>query len=387
MRRLAHGKPAAKAISQCGLPIGGAPGRILVEQGRVAPGQIRVCGNGLRCATCSRIQWRVIGEKLDHFGTVHEASGGLYAHSVLTIPHRAGDPLATLLGWLGQSWADMRNHKGFRDEKARLDALPVVALQIKWGPKHGWHPHYHVLWFTNSGDLGRFGDAAAEAWAHQTAIRGRKASKVVGAEVVKNRFGMWEYLGTESDRHPNRDCLHPDHPGCQACKPSGMFDGRPVEPTPGPRYRPTRGPRWPAEPRPPRQPRPVTPRPVRTPRGFDIFNEIGSAAVRGIDIAHAVLGDYLAGTANVGRVRRLGHLSKRYGAPPHEPRPYQPGGTRLWVTGEVYGAVELANRGTGSPMDAIGDPEETAEIWSTLCDRRIIVKPSDDDGAPTLQFV
>lgn len=391
---MAHGQPNSKTISECGLPIAGAAGRVLVENGRVAPKQLRVCGNGLRCPTCSPVQWRVLGEKVDHYASVHEAQGGLFAHSALTIPHRRGDPLATLLGWLGRSWQGMRDHKAYSSERARLDAVPVVALQIKWGPRAGWHPHYHVLWFVNDDDLGGFPEAVAEAWAKQTAMRGRKAVEVHGGSVVRNRFGYWEYLGTESDRHPTRDCLHPDHPGCPACKPGGVFDGRPVEPTPGPKFQPTRGPRYTPPPvrqprlprpdRPVRQPRPWTPRQPRS--GFDIFTEIGSAAVRGVDIAQAVLGDYLAGTAGVGRVRHLGHMSKRFGPPPKVTRRYEGGGERLWLSGEVVAAVELANRGTGSPLHAITGPEETAEVWSTLTGRKIIVKPADDDGAPMLLF-
>lgn len=396
MRRLAQGQPRTKALRECGLPIGGAAGRILVENGRVAPKQLRVCGLGLRCATCSPIQWRVLGEKVDYFGGLHEAQGGAFAHSVLTIPHRAGDPLATILGWLGKSWQGMRNHGGFKAERARLDAVPVVALQVKWGPDHGWHPHYHVLWFVNDQPLDGFGNAVAEAWAKQTAMRaGRRASEVVGGDVVQNRLGFWEYLSRENNRHPLRDCLHPDHPGCPACRPGGEFDGKPVDPTPGPLYVPTPGPRYPTRsprpvvpPRQPRQPRrwePRTPRPARS--GFDIFTELGSAAVRDIDIACAVLGDYIAGTAGVGRVRRIGHLSARFGSPPDvEPRSYQTGGDRLWLSGEVVAAVDLANRGTGSPLQAIGGAEETAAIWSDLTGRTIIVKPADDDGAPTLQF-
>lgn len=391
MRRLAHNQPNSVALSECGLPISGAPGRILVEGGRVAPKQIRLCRNGLRCAYCSPIQWRVLGEKIDHYGTAHEAQGGRFAHSTLTIPHKAADPLAELLAVLAGSWANLRNHPGFKRERARLDAVPVVALQIKWGPRNGWHPHYHVLWFTNDEDLGGFPEAVEASWVKQTALRGRQATRIFGGDVVRNRLGFWEYLGREDDRHPNKDCLHPDHPGCPACRPGGEFDGQPVEPTPGPRYAPTRGPAYVPTPGPilPTRPDPVpkwNPGRWRPRSAFDIFTEIGSAAVREIDTAHAILRQYIAGTAGVGRVRQLGHLSKRYGPPPEQTRHYEPGGSRLWISGEVVGAVELANRGVGSPLDSIGDPDETAALWSEMTGRKIVTKPADDDGAPMLQF-
>jgi hypothetical protein len=103
-------------------------------------------------------------------------------------------------------------------------------------------------------------------------------------------------------------------------------------------------------------------------------------------VAQAILGDYIAGTAGVGRIRRLGHLSSRYGTPPSRGRRHQPGGERLWIAGDLYAAVELANRGTGSPLQLVEGPAETAEIWASMTGRKIIVKPSSDDGAPTLQF-
>ena len=389
-RRLAATQPPeakAKTISECGLPIGGASGRVLIERGRVVPGQIRACRQGLRCPVCSVAQWKTLGEKVDWFCGHHETEGGWFAHSALTIPHTSADSLQTVLGRLAASWKDLRNHAGYRAERDRLNASAITTLQIKWSPQNGWHPHYHVLWLLEGRHpIEPFAEAVAAAWAAQTGRRGRPATEA-HTELIRNRQGFWEYLSHEDDRHPANDCLHPDHMGCDRCnpRPPGSFRGQPVEPTPGPIRQPVRPVRQPRPPRtrPVRQPRPFQPRPIR---GFEVFSELGWAALDGSRKAQALLAQYIRGTAGHGRVRKFAHLSRRYGPPPeHEPR-HQPGGERMWISGDIWSTVELFNRGTGSPFDAIEDPEQTAAVLSTVTDRRIIVTTAADDGAPSLVF-
>ena len=367
MRRLARGQDGCKTIRSCGLPYdSAAKGRVLVEGGRVAPQQLQSCRMGLRCAYRSPGTWKDLGRRIDWYAAAHEAEGGSFAHSVLTVPHGRRDPLGDVLGRLSASWADLRNHAEYREARRALDATPVAVLQIKWSPRAGWHPHYHVLWFVSGEDVEGLGRAVAASWAHQTRRHGTEAGQVM-TEMVQNRWGLWEYLSDESERHPTNDCLHKDHKGCLACQMPGRWRGEKVDPTPGPRYAPTPGPRYPT--------------------GFEIFSEIGAAAVTGSKVAQAVLAEYVTGTAGHGRVRKLGQLTRRFGSPPDEgPVRYQSGGPRMWIATDLVAAVELANRGTGSPLVGLEDPGRIAADWSAGLGRRIEIGAAPDDGAPLLKF-
>lgn len=317
---------------------------------------------------CEPIQWRICTEKVDWFAAQHVAQGGTFAHSGLTIRHTRHDSLAKLLNRLGESWKGLRNHAEFRRARDDLGASAVVVLQITWSPANGWHPHYHVMWFIDHDQLGVFPQALNRAWATQTGRYG-PAAQQTKTELIVDRDGFWRYVKDDTDpRHPKNDCLHPDHMGCDNCLPRGTFRGKPVKPVPDPTY-------------------PAMPDPTYR-RNFEVFTELGAAALDGSQTARSLLRHYIGGTVGVGRIRRLSHLTKRYGKPDvADYIPHSPGGERLWISGEVVAAVELANRGTGSPLDAIEDPETTARMWSALLDGRCIeIVTAPDDGAPMLRF-
>lgn len=390
MRRLSHNQPASKTIGTCGLPHGGtSPGRLLFENGRMTPGQVQACQQGLRCPYCSPKQWEQILGKVDWYSTQHETQGGWFAETTLTVPHTTNDKLADLLDRLSKSMAGLRNHADFRDHRDALNASHIAALQIKWNPKTGWHPHYHVTWLM-AGDRDRFqgfANATNSAWGHQTSRLGGRATHA-HSEFIQNRQGFWEYLSTESGRHPNNDCLHPRHKGCFNCRPRGEWGGKPVPPTKGPQYPTTPGPQYPTTPGPQYPATPGPQYPTNTQNGFEVFNELGWSALNHSKTAQALLAEYIGGTAGYGRIRSLAHLSRRFGTPPQPERTrHQPGGKRTWITANLAASVELMNRGRTSPLDIRDrDPLQLAEEWSTLTGHTVTVGQAADDGSPLIQF-
>lgn len=110
-------------------------------------GNLQRCGSVWFCPNCSP---KITEQRKNEVKqAVERHTGGLYMLT-LTIPHYMGDDLEKLL--MGFRDALKRFFNGTRKSKAIWADMGKIghikALEVTYG-KNGWHPHYHILIFTD----------------------------------------------------------------------------------------------------------------------------------------------------------------------------------------------------------------------------------------------
>jgi hypothetical protein len=106
-----------------------------------------ICANIWACPVCSAKISERRREELERAISSVTASGGGVYHMLLTIPHARKDKPLGLVAYL------LKAYERFCSGKYRLSALVpgylgfVRALEVTHG-ENGWHPHLHVLVFT-----------------------------------------------------------------------------------------------------------------------------------------------------------------------------------------------------------------------------------------------
>lgn len=110
-------------------------------------GNLQRCGSVWFCPNCSP---KITEQRKNEVKqAVERHTGGLYMLT-LTIPHYMGDDLEKLL--MGFRDALKRFFNGTRKSKAIWADMGkmghIKALEVTYG-KNGWHPHYHILIFTD----------------------------------------------------------------------------------------------------------------------------------------------------------------------------------------------------------------------------------------------
>lgn len=145
------------ATRRCQLPAGSDVRLALDGAGIAHVGGITRCGSPWSCPLCAPMVREHRAGELDVVLSHHLEMGGGAEFVTVTLPHKPGDSLKSLLetvrkGWTSvvatPAWAGRKNSKtGLVDPglKANLGILgQVKAVEITYGA-NGWHPHAHVL--------------------------------------------------------------------------------------------------------------------------------------------------------------------------------------------------------------------------------------------------
>lgn len=161
-RRILPGSQTANCLrAYVPVPVGQVPPMPEVwrspESGATRYRRLLVCGRVWWCPVCAcYISERRRGELLQAI-ELHKRDGGDVLLLTLTTPHGQHDRLAELLG--GQAKALGQYFFGGKMMKRLYDDIGYVggirALEVTHGRRrevnNGWHPHYHVLLFVQSG--------------------------------------------------------------------------------------------------------------------------------------------------------------------------------------------------------------------------------------------
>ncbi|MFA5083695.1 MAG: protein rep, partial [Hydrogenophilaceae bacterium] len=133
-------------------------------------GGLQTCGSVWVCAVCAAKISERRRLELQKAIEQHQASGGAVLLLTLTNPHYLGDKLCDVLE--GQRKALVIFNKGgdvtrFNQSIGYIGS--VRALEVTHGRKrtinNGWHPHYHILLFVQSGlDLDVLRNAFYQRW-------------------------------------------------------------------------------------------------------------------------------------------------------------------------------------------------------------------------------
>lgn len=104
------------------------------------------CGNVWGCVVCSAKVLRRRAEQLGALFQAVHASGGSAVMVTFTAGHNCDDRLVDLLAQVKTALRKMSQSRGYRELVTTRSGL-IVAAEITWSERNGWHPHSHQAWF------------------------------------------------------------------------------------------------------------------------------------------------------------------------------------------------------------------------------------------------
>ncbi|HVX09211.1 protein rep [Humibacter sp.] len=138
-------------LARCGLRLNYASTAVTIEQradGTAGFGGLALCGSVWGCPVCSaRIrQGRAVELEEACARWLREGHGLTFV--TLTLRHTRADALDGLLGVLSDAWAALSRHREWKEGAGFFGFVGAVrAVEVVHG-KNGWHPHAHLLLFT-----------------------------------------------------------------------------------------------------------------------------------------------------------------------------------------------------------------------------------------------
>lgn len=132
----------------------------------VGYGGLMRCGNVWGCVVCSAKVLRRRAEQIGALFQAVHASGGSAVMVTFTAGHKREDRLIDLLTQIKTALRRMSQSRGYRDVVSDRSGM-VVAAEITWGERNGWHPHSHQAWFfpfCPSPDCDRLADLLFPLW-------------------------------------------------------------------------------------------------------------------------------------------------------------------------------------------------------------------------------
>lgn len=141
-----------KRVRQCKTAIGS--GRVGIVNHADSGGAhfvgVESCANVWCCPVCApKIRAGRTTDVLEAFKR-HHANGGGFLFLTQTVQHNKDERLADLLTLLGQGWRHLANSRTYKAARKRYGILGnITALEITTGVVAGWHPHRHLLIFTD----------------------------------------------------------------------------------------------------------------------------------------------------------------------------------------------------------------------------------------------
>jgi hypothetical protein len=157
------------------------------------------CGRIHVCPVCAAHRRRQRMEELSTAIERHTEAGGGVALVTLTYSHRHGDgvALADALPSLRRAWRSLTSGRASARERDAYGCHTVRSLDLTYGRRNGWHPHWHVLVLTDRVLTPAEHDELQAAWA----VRWRGAVVRSGLGEPSDENGVvWQPLaGTAHD--------------------------------------------------------------------------------------------------------------------------------------------------------------------------------------------
>jgi len=150
LRRRARRIQPSRRVALCGRR---ASGLVLIrdQEGRGVYHGPYLCERATVCPTCARALASVRQRSLVEAGEAHakrywDASQMMVT---LTVRHRHGQTLRELLAALRKSWSRFASGRRWRRLVSELGIVGHArAIEVRWTPDGGWHPHLHVAIWT-----------------------------------------------------------------------------------------------------------------------------------------------------------------------------------------------------------------------------------------------
>lgn len=118
---------------------------------------LMACSRAWECPVCAaKISERRRGELVKLIDSHKQASGSCMLLT-FTFSHTRFDDLSQTLDKVSKAWRHMTKSRAFRNLMSDLSVIGSVrAFEVTWGKSNGWHPHYHVIWFSELAQLPSF---------------------------------------------------------------------------------------------------------------------------------------------------------------------------------------------------------------------------------------
>jgi hypothetical protein len=119
-----------------------------VDGERVRYGKLAVCGSLHVCPVCAATITEARAHQINEILESHKAAGGSVYLLTFTFRHGLGDDLSVALRSASRAFdLTMKSAAGKRVMRSSVGY--VRSLEVTFGHVNGWHPHYHVLLFSD----------------------------------------------------------------------------------------------------------------------------------------------------------------------------------------------------------------------------------------------
>ena len=119
------------------------------DQQRAYYGNLLACGSIWTCPVCAA---RITEQRRVELSDAIErwrAGGGGVIMAAFTLQHSVEDEISDLRKTLNAAYRKMTDRRAYKDIRQQYDMVGSVAsLEVTHSFRHGWHPHRHVLYFT-----------------------------------------------------------------------------------------------------------------------------------------------------------------------------------------------------------------------------------------------
>lgn len=116
------------------------------------------CGNLHTCPVCAAKIAELRRKQLSAAMVKHVGNGGAAYLLTFTFPHEADEPLSDLIKRFDKARNKFQNSKAWKAFKKAAGVIGVVnSLEFTVSQENGWHPHVHMLMFS---DRKAFGEGA-----------------------------------------------------------------------------------------------------------------------------------------------------------------------------------------------------------------------------------
>jgi hypothetical protein len=113
-------------------------------------GGLMMCGSVWICPVCASIITEHRRQELKQAHIAAAAMGLSISMLTLTVPHYAKDNLEDVLEGIKKALRRFKNSRAFKKITAGIGLVGNIrCLEPTYGV-NGWHPHFHILWFTRS---------------------------------------------------------------------------------------------------------------------------------------------------------------------------------------------------------------------------------------------
>ena len=146
--QLLSGLIQTKRVSYCGKTNFNATEVVLegFENGTVKKTGLQFCKNVWECPTCRPYIHHQIREQIRSVQSLSKEKNEEQFMVTLTVNHTNKESLLHNVNLINDGWNSLRNDRHFKRLMTRLGhSWTLRTLEVTWGKKSGFHPHFHLL--------------------------------------------------------------------------------------------------------------------------------------------------------------------------------------------------------------------------------------------------